>query len=166
MKLRGLTSFIFAALAFAGAADAAPPARTEVLGKAAEGAAICAAAMPDSRATSSALVANGFSLADANGPLKAYSALGNRVVVMISSPTRRDKVCLVAVGSLSEAEALQLINPWLDQSQASPVQVVGGFTHGWLGSFKGGPIELAITRNTDLFYFTGRAILARTAMNP
>ncbi|MFH5775709.1 hypothetical protein ACHFJ0_15765 [Paracoccus sp. NGMCC 1.201697] len=164
--LRRLVILAIAALSLAGSASAAPIDRSALLAKAVEGAKVCAQTMPDSRATSEALKGLGFKLSDANGPLKAYTAFNNKVVVALTSPSNHSEACIVAVGKLTDAEAMQLLQPWLAASAAQPIPVNGKFTHAWRGKFRGGPIELAITRNTNLYYFTGRAILARTAQNP
>ncbi|AGT09647.1 hypothetical protein [Paracoccus aminophilus] len=166
--LRNLALTLFMALPLVGTAHAAPPTREELLTKAAQGAAVCAKEMPDSRDTSRALVANGFKMADADGPFKAYSALGNRVVVLITTPSNRKVACLVAVSKMSEAEALQLISPWLRLANAKPIPLKPNarVTHAWLGVFKKSVIDLAITPNDDLYYFTGRAIVAREVLTP
>ena len=163
---RRLAILAMLALPFSGGANAAPPERSAVLAKAAEAAEVCVQNMPNSQATTNALKAHGFGLADANGPLKAYTAISNRVAVIISSPSRSSEACVIGVGKLSEAEAMQLLKPWLSSSETRPIPVNGNFTRAWTGRFKGRPVDIAISRTTDLYYFTGRTIMVRAAQNP
>ncbi len=139
----------------------AAPSRTELLNKAAEGAAVCAQSMPDTQRTGDALRASGYNLDEGTGDLRAYTALGKRVVVLITGKRSSNQACVVLVSGMTMAEAEALIQPWLATSGAKPVPPSRKLEKTWLGTFKGGLVELGIAKKINTPIVRGAAIVAR-----
>lgn len=159
--LSNLAAMVATVVTLALPAHAARPSQAERLQIAATGAAICAQAMPDQKATEAALLANGFEFEQSNGEAKAYSAGDRRVIVIITSRFAQANACLVGVSRMTEAQALALIQPWIKAANAEPIPPRPDLEHAWNGEFKGGPIQLAVETAADLYYFRGAAIIAR-----
>ncbi|MFV0303285.1 MAG: hypothetical protein ACK5IP_20860 [Paracoccus sp. (in: a-proteobacteria)] len=155
-----------ALVALTGAAHAAPPTKAELLQKAGEGAAACAQSMPDRRQTGEALSAVGYKLDEATGPFKAYTALGKRVVVVITGNKPGNQGCIVLASGMTVPEAEALIQPWVVLTGARPATIsdspAGRFEKGWIGTFKGGPVELGIAKHISTPIVRGAAIVARS----
>ena len=140
----------------------AAPSRSELLNKAAEGAAVCAQSMPDTQRTGDALRASGYGLDEATGDYRLYAALGTRVIVLITGQKPGSKGCLLLVSGMTVPEAEALIRPWLAASDAKPMQTRSRVEKGWSGTLKGRPVELGILKEINLPIVRGAAIVVRS----
>lgn len=156
----------FVVLATAMPALAAPPSKAEVLQKAAEGAAACGQAMPDPRRIGAALNAAGYKLDEGGGTYKAYTALGKRVVVIISGNRPGNDGCAVIASGMTVSEAEALIQPWVAMSDARPGPIGdsprGSFEKGWIGVLRGRPFDFGINKEIRFPIIRGAAIVARS----
>ncbi|MEE2862175.1 MAG: hypothetical protein ACU0DH_04340 [Paracoccus sp. (in: a-proteobacteria)] len=141
-----------AVLAMAAAVIQAAPALAQsvhhqaALVKAVVAAQACADHMPDRRATSEVLRSRGFKPREAQSGLKAFTAVDQRTVVLLTHSGDTVDPCAVTVRRMSLSEAEALIQPWVTISDAKPYAVQqSSFDRIWLGTFKGTPIELSIS---------------------
>lgn len=154
------TAAMLAAFAASPAIAAAKP---EHLALAAQAAKACEA-MPDSRATTQNLKALGFKTLGADGFLKVYFDPSRKVIAVITTDQFGRDGCIVSASGMTPDQAQVLIQPWLAVSRARSLGPSGTpeFVAGWLGQFKGGPIQLIVTRPESRDFFKGAAIIART----
>lgn len=162
-RLAAVAGLVLSTSALAAPALAAPPQKAELLAKASEGGAICAAKMPGTSATAEALRAAGFTPQGGEGTFRVYSAHGNRVVVVVTAGGARGDGCMVPVSRMTPAEAERLAAPYIAQSGARPAAPPRGFDvdRFWLGHFKGAPLLIGIKNNLDLGIVRGAAVIAR-----
>ena len=158
-----LSAMITLAVGFAAGTAHAAPSKAELLAMAAKGAAICAQHMPDAKATGEALTTAGLKFYDTNGQLRVHVGSSNRVAVGITmrrnNGTRARAACLIAVNGMTEAEGAQLIQPWVQAANAKAIPPYRGNKR-WQGTFKGGPIILALDPKADIDFIDGAAIVA------
>lgn len=160
--LRVLATAALAALGMSSGAIAA--AKPEHLALAAQAAKACEA-MPDSRSTTRNLKALGFKTLGADGFVKVYFDPSRKVIAAITTDQFGRDGCIVSASGMTPDQAQVLIQPWLALSHARSLGPSGNpeFVAGWLGQFKGGPIQLIVTRPESRDFFNGAAIIARTS---
>lgn len=102
-------------------AEAAP----ELLGRGAEVAELCQRHLPGLERIGQTIKDAGFTYKGAWGrpePKKIYAVDGFRVLIGTSLPSNDEQSCLVYVRGMTEAQALQLISPWLTAADAKVVK--------------------------------------------
>ncbi len=129
------------------------------LKRAAEIAAICAKFMPDSQATAAALIEAGFRSEGTQLPWRIFSLDGRRIIAGVSITSARRDGCLVSVSKMTPKEARELIQPWLDLTNAKGIKSKRGTT-AWIGEFKGGPVRLGVVDKVNFRIMRGAAIMA------
>ncbi|MEM9395056.1 MAG: hypothetical protein AAGA38_14445 [Pseudomonadota bacterium] len=121
----------------------------------------CMEHMPDTQATRDALSASGFRQQGLDDGMHLYSQEGRRLMAGVSA-SGSPPACFVMVSQMTVAEAEVLARPWVDamDGQPAPPQAKKMARY-YRGSFKGGPVGVAIFDDWNLSGTRGALVMGK-----
>lgn len=135
--------------------------KEDLLPKAAQAAKICSDHMPDSLAAMEAFKQDGYRFEGIHHGYRIFTMEGRRLVAAISVTSAKRQACLISVSKMTPPEARALIQPWVAASNAKPVKPWHrNLSEAWIGTFRKGPVRMAVVKYIDLGPMRGAAIVA------